>query len=357
MTGCVDTNDPEDLFKVTTTAGKDVDIELVVPASADFDLYIVDSAVTYAYDRSEYNDPLEKVTTAGTNLSGQAATFYIYVTAYSGDGQYTLRVWTNNTVPRPDMTITAISHPPKALAGDTINVNYTVANLANNSSANTGAFDVFFILSTDTTYDQFDTILDDVSKETDIAASSNRTTTMSITLPANLTNDSYYWIVWADGYGNVTESNSTNNDMTSMSQMVVGKDCFDLVGGVQNDANLGVDAANEQSNATNMGSNITATYTGCMDAADGDDIFAFDVPAGHYIEVSMTAEDNSSDLDLFIHNSTNVEVDRGYTSSYPETATAKLTAWEGVGDTYYVNVSHYSGVSNYTLDVLSLIHI
>tara|TARA_Y100000994_G_scaffold192084_1_gene161311 strand:- start:801 stop:3359 length:2559 start_codon:yes stop_codon:yes gene_type:complete len=65
----------------------------------------------------------------------------------------------------------------------------------------------------------------------------------------------------------------------------------------------------------------------------------------------MTAEDNSSDLDLFIHNSTNVEVDRGYTSSYPETATAKLTAWEGVGDTYYVNVSHYSGVSNYTLDV------
>ena len=351
LTGCVDTNDPEDLFKVTTTAGKDVDIELVVPASADFDLYIVDSAITYAYDRSEYNDPLEKVTTAGTNLSGQAATFYIYVTAYSGDGQYTLRVWTNNTVPRPDMTITAISHPPKALAGDTINVNYTVANLANNSSANTGAFDVFFILSTDTTYDQFDTILDDVSKETDIAASSNRTTTMSITLPANLTNDSYYWIVWADGYGNVTESNSTNNDMTSMSQMVVGKDCFDLVGGVQNDANLGVDAANEQSNATNMGSNVTATYTGCMDGADGDDIFAFDVPAGHYIEVSMTAEDNSSDLDLFLHNSTNVEVDRGYTSSYPETATAKLTAWEGVGDTYYVNVSHYSGVSNYTLDV------
>ena len=28
-----------------------------------------------------------------------------------------------------------------------------------------------------------------------------------------------------------------------------------------------------------------------------------------------------------------------------------MTDYEGVGGTYYVNVSHYSGVSNYTLDV------
>ena len=102
VTGCVDANDPEDMYSITTTSGKDVDVELVVPTGADFDLYIVDSTKNpYAYDWSEYNDPLEKVSTASTNLSGQATTFYIWVNMYSGDGQYTLRAvsYTHLTLP------------------------------------------------------------------------------------------------------------------------------------------------------------------------------------------------------------------------------------------------------------------
>ena len=351
VTGCVDANDPEDMYSITTTSGKEVDVELVVPANADFDLYLVDATKSTFYDYSEYNDPLEQVTTGGTALEGNATTFYVWVNAYSGDGTYTLRVWTNNSVPKPDITITMVDVPVKAQAGDTVSVNYTVENLANNSSATTGAFDVFFILSTDTTYDAGDELLDDVSKEADLGAGASRNTTMSITLPANLTNDSYYWLVWADGYGNITESDSSNNNMWSTGITIVGNDCADLMGGTQNDGGLGADAAGDTANATNMGSNITATYTGCMDGADGDDIFAFDVPAGYFLEIELDAEDQTSDLDIFIHYSNGSEVDRGYTSSYPETATAKLTDYEGVGGTYYVNVSHYSGVSNYTLDV------
>ena len=132
--------------------------------------------------------------------------------------------------------------PVKAQAGDTVSVNYTVENLANNSSATTGAFDVFFILSTDTTYDAGDELLDDVSKEADLGAGASRNTTMSITLPANLTNDSYYWLVWADGYGNITESDSSNNNMWSTGITIVGNDCADLMGGTQNDGGLGADA-------------------------------------------------------------------------------------------------------------------
>ena len=351
VTGCVDANDPEDMYSITTTSGKEVDVELVVPAGADFDLYLVDATKSTFYDYSEYNDPLEQVTTGGTALEGNATTFYVWVNAYSGDGTYTLRVWTNNSVPKPDITITMVDVPVKAQAGDTVSVNYTVENLANNSSATTGAFDVFFILSTDTTYDAADELLDDVSKEADLGAGATRNTTMSITLPANLTNDSYYWLVWADGYGNITESDSSNNNMWSTGITIVGNDCADLMGGTQNDGGLGADAAGDTANATNMGSNITATYTGCMDGVDGDDIFAFDVPAGYFLEIELDAEDQTSDLDIFIHYSNGSEVDRGYTSSYPETATAKMTDYEGVGGTYYVNVSHYSGVSNYTLDV------
>ena len=357
VTGCVDSSDSQDMYAITTTAGKEVDIEIVVPASADFDLYIVDSTYAgnpsdwYNYDYSEYNDPLEQVSSAGTSLEGQAVTFYALINAYSGDGQYTLRVWTNTSTPKPDMTISMVEGPLKAQAGDTVTVNYTVENLANNSSATTGAFDVFFILSTDTTYDQFDTILDDVSVEADLAAGASRNTSTSVTIPVNTTNDSYHWIIWADGYGNITESDELNNNMASPDKMVIGNDCTDLVGSTQNDAGLGADAGNDPGNATNMGSNITGTYTGCMDGADGDDVYAFDVPSGYFMEVQLDAEDQTSDLDVFIHFSNGSEVDRGYTSSYPETATAKLTDYEGVGGTYYINVSHYSGISNYTLDV------
>ena len=188
-------------------------------------------------------------------------------------------------------------------------------------------------------------------KKADLAAGASRNTSTTVTIPINITNESYHWIVWADGYGNITESNELNNNMASPDKMVIGNDCTDLVGATQNDAGLGADAGNDPGNATNMGSNITGTYTGCMDGADGDDIYAFDVPSGYFMEVQLDAEDQNSDLDVFIHYSNGTEVDRGYTSSYPETATAKLTDYEGVGGTYYINVSHYSGISNYTLDV------
>ena len=69
--GCVDATDTDDWYTVTTTAGKDVDVELVVPSGADFDLYLVDSSGgEYDHDWSEYNDPLEKVSTTGTSFSG-----------------------------------------------------------------------------------------------------------------------------------------------------------------------------------------------------------------------------------------------------------------------------------------------
>ena len=140
------------------------------------------------------------------------------------------------------MTISMVEGPLKAAGGDTVTVNYTVENLANNSTATTGPFDVLFILSTDSTYDQFDTLLDDVSVEADLAAGASRTTSFSVTIPVNQTNDSYHWIVWADGYNNITESDDLNNNMASTDKMTLGDDCTDLVGGAQNDAGLGSDA-------------------------------------------------------------------------------------------------------------------
>ena len=36
--------------------------------------------------------------------------------------------------------------------------------------------------------------------EADLAAGATRNTSMNVVIPVNITNDSYHWIVWADGW-------------------------------------------------------------------------------------------------------------------------------------------------------------
>ena len=344
--GCVDATDTDDWYTVTTTAGKDVDVELVVPTGADFDLYLVDSTGNeYDYDWSEYNDPLEKVSTGGTSFSGVASTFYINVRAYSGDGQYTLRTWTNSTPPRPDLVITSITEPSTGQAGSSVSVEYVVENIYNTSS---GAFEVQFILSSDQTFDQFDTLIQLSQSENTLAENSSRTTTTSVALPSNLANGTYYWIIWADGYGNVSEQNDTNNNLASDGVMLVGDSCDDLHPNGQDDAGLGADAPKNESGAsTPMGTNVTASYTGCIDGADANDVFAFDVPANHTIEAQL-ALDSSSFFTLRLTDSGATTVDYVGTSGFVSTL---ATDYDGIGGTYFLNLS-YSGTGvNWTLDV------
>ena len=50
---------------------------------------------------------------------------------------------------------------------------------------------------------------------------------------------------------------------------------------------------------TNMGNNVTANYTGCLDNSDGGDVYAFDVPVNHTISVTVTR--NQLNFDIFLH--------------------------------------------------------
>lgn len=347
--GCVDQTDDTDWYSVQISQNKNIDVVLTFTAT-DFDLGIHNGTTWIDRDWAS-SGTTERVSTLGTFADASGGTFYIAVDAYSGDGQYSLETWTNESMPKPDMTITMVEVPQKAKAGDAVTINYTVENLANNSSATTGSFEVFFILSTDSTYSAGDRILEDVFVEADLAAGASRNTSTSVTIPVNITNDSYHWIVWADGYGNITEIDELNNNMASQDMTFIGTDCLELGGGSQDDGGLGSDAADNPANSTNMGSNVTAQYTGCMDEIDGADVYAFDVPSGYFLEIMLDAEDQNSDFDLSIEYSNGSDVDSGTTSSYPETATAYLTDYEGLAGTYFVNVTHFSGISNYTLSI------
>ena len=345
--GCMDANDQDDWYEVTTTSGKDVDVELVVPAGTDFDLYLVDGGGNIV-DSSVISDPLEKVSTLGTSLSGIAGSFYIQLTVWSGDGQYTLRTWTNDTPPMPDLTISNVVAPNVGQAGHTIDVNYTVSNEWNGSS---GAFDSVFILSTDQTYGWGDVVISQSQSENDLAENSSRNVTSQVNIPSNTANGTYYWIVWADAYNNVTEKNDANNNNASSNRMLIGESCEDRHPSGIDDAGLGTDAPNNRSSViAPLGNNVTSQYTGCIDGIDANDVFSFDVPANHTIEFEITRHKSSTiEAELTLGSSlVNGGFGLGNNSLF---TTTKGTNYDGVGGTYYLNMSSTGEAVDWTMQV------
>lgn len=346
--GCVDSTDTEDWYEITTTASKDVDIELVVPAGADFDLYLIDSSGTYV-DGSESTTSLEKVSTQSTSLSGVASTFFVEVYVYSGDGQYSLRTWTNNTPPRPDLTITSVLEPASGEAGNTVSVEYVVENIYNTTS---DPFEVQFVLSTDKTYDFADTLIDASEPEAALNENTSRTTTAQVLLPSSLSNGTYYWLLFADGYDNLTEQNESNNFIWSSGVMLVGDSCDDLHPNGKDDAGLGGDAPSEEANVTApLGNNVTATYTGCIDGVEANDVFSFEVPANHTIDVTLSlAESVVVYLDLTDSYSAEVDSSAAFFGG-DATVTSSGGDYDGIGGTYFVNLSRSGTGVNWTLEV------
>ena len=346
--GCIDSTDTEDWYEITMTAGKDVDVELVVPSGMDFDLYLIDSSGSYL-DFSESVTALEKVSTSGTSLSSNAATFYIEVLVYSGDGQYSLRTWTNNTPPRPDLILSSIVEPKTGQPGSTVNVEYVVENIYNTTS---DAFEVQFILSTDQTYDFADELIDTSQAEAALTENTSRTTTAQVLLPSSLANGTYYWLLFVDGYDNVTENNESNNFLASTGVMLIGESCDDLHPNGQNDAGLGTDAPQNEANAsTPMGTNVTASYTGCIDGIDENDVFAFTVPANHTIDATLSINESVAVYIELVDGNLGF-IDYAYSFGATDGSVSTFaTSYDGVGGTYYVNLSRSGTGVDWTLDI------
>ncbi|MDP6899262.1 MAG: pre-peptidase C-terminal domain-containing protein [Candidatus Thalassarchaeaceae archaeon] len=210
--GCVDSSDTMDFYSVTLSANKEISIELTVPTFADFDLYIVDSNLSII-DSSEYSDPLESVFMITT--SSNAGTYYVVVSQYSSDGGYTLDMWTNNSSPYPDLTSNGVSGPNSATTGSNVNLGYTINNIGTAALTSSTPYDIPVILSTDTTYDNTDTILSTQITGPNLGINGSQGFITSVSIPSSLTAGNYYWLVWPDGWGNVTELNELNNNAWS----------------------------------------------------------------------------------------------------------------------------------------------
>ena len=74
------------------------------------------------------NDGDEFVTSLDTTFENQQGTYYINATHFSGSGNYSLDVWTNYSVPTPNLAIDNVSFGLAANPGDIVPFDITVIN-------------------------------------------------------------------------------------------------------------------------------------------------------------------------------------------------------------------------------------
>ena len=320
LPGCVDTTDTLDFYIVNLTAGNDFTFELTVPTGADFDLYLMDSSSTIL-QASEYNDPLESFVHI-TN-SSNAGTYYVVVSQYSSDGGYYMEMWTNSSVNRPDLTVSSISGPSTATTGSTVTVSYTVNNIGAAALNATTPYDIPVILSTDTTYDTADTILNVQITGPNLAAGASQTMNSNVPIPSSLTAGTYYWIVWADGYNNVTESNDLNNNNYSSATTTISTS-----GGTGGDM---FEPNDSMATATVVSSLPLSHNNLSIHSSTDDDYFEISLISGNTYWFNNTHTYANGDLDMELTSSSGITLASGTTSSddetFSHTASGNTTAY------------------------------
>jgi hypothetical protein len=109
----------------------------------------------------------------------------------------------------PDVTVTSVSAPISAFSGNSVNVSWVVRNIGSGSTGSTSWYDLVY-LSSDQTYDGSDIYLGGAPNGASLNASQSYNNNLNVTLPNGI-NGKYYFIVRADAYSNLIESNDGNN--------------------------------------------------------------------------------------------------------------------------------------------------
>ena len=342
LSGCVDTTDRMDFYAVNLSAGKDFTFELAVPTGADFDLYLKDSTNTSYLEGSEYNDPLESFTFITNNSN--AGMYYVVISQYSSDGGYGMEMWTNTSVNRPDLTVSSITGPSTATIGSTVSVNYTVNNIGAVALTSSTPYDIPIILSTDTAYDAADTILNVRITGPSLTAGTSQQMNSNVQIPSTLSAGSYYWIVWADGYDNVTESNDLNNNNFSASATSIttsGTPTGDIF------------EPNENTTTATVVSTLPLSQPNLsIHTSTDDDYFAIPMISGNTYWINNTHTYANGDLDMDLMQGS-IMLGSGTTSSDNEaithTASGNFTAhlyiygWIGATNNYGLTIEDSVG--------------
>ena len=154
-----------------------------------------------------------------------------------------------------------------------------------------------------------------------LAAGASQTMNSNVPIPSTLSAGSYYWIVWPDGYGNVTETNELNNNNFSTTTTAIS-----TPGGTTGD----MFEPNENTTTATIVSTLPFSYSNLsIHTSTDDDYFAIPMISGttYWINNTHTYANGDLDMDLIsgttnLGSSTSASDDEAITY----TATSNLTA-------------------------------
>ena len=97
-------------------------------SGVDFDLLLHQPNGSIIDSSGNFNDADEFVTSLDSSFENQAGTYYVNVSHYAGSGNYSMDVWTNYSVPIPNLAVDNVTFNQAANPGDVVPFDVTVIN-------------------------------------------------------------------------------------------------------------------------------------------------------------------------------------------------------------------------------------
>ena len=340
FTGCLDFVDDGDVFAFSVPVNHTIEATLTLETGNDFDLLLHQPNGSFIDVSGANGDAAEKVSSKNTEEEGLAGDYFINVSRYTGNGNYTLSVWTNFSIPAPNLVVDGLTLPQNVNPGDTVAIDISVTNDGTEDLSSSYLVDVY--LSVDGSNDWYDHHLGNASSA-GILLNTTQTVSVNAPIPSSMIEGEYNIFVVLDEGDAVFEKNEEDNNYIHEEKMAIG--AISTSCNLQDDGSTGADAPNDLNSGTpvDLGTDPVQEFRGCLDSNDNNDVFKVTVSPGMALNITLvSAPVESADFDMVLSLSDGTEVTTS-TSWADDYMDLVDTDYEGMGGDYYINISWWGG--------------
>ena len=339
--GCLDSADGGDTFAFDVPVNHTITVSLSMDSGVDFDL-LLHQANGSIIDSSGRNlDANELVTSQDSSVENLAGTYYVNVTHFAGSGNYSMDVWTNFSVPIPNLAVDNVTFNQAANPGDVVPFDVTVINDGTQDLSD--AFMAEVILSVDLGNTWVDHNLGNATWSNGLAINATQVVTVNGVIPTNIVEGEYNVFVVLDSDEMIEEKRETDNEVIAENTLTVGNG-VNACPTPQDDASTGADIGEDVATSTDLGLDVEAEVRGCIDSNDEADLYKVSVSPNQPLEVTLVVapfDGVDFDLELLLPNGTSI--DTSLSSTFDEFVTLEGTDYENTSGDYYINVTYWGG--------------
>ena len=343
-TGCLDAEDTNDVFAFDVPANHTIEAKLVMDTGMDFDLWLHQPNGSAISSSGNWNDANETVSSEGTPEEGMQGDYFVNASRWAGNGNYTLYVWTNWSVPTPNLDIIEIAAPLNVNQGDITNIDVTVENDGTLDVNDSFVVDVY--LSVDLAESWVDHHLGNTTTA-GLMINTSTSVSISATIPTGMVEGEYRVIAIVDEADDIFEKSETDNTYIHDERMTVGTvtdSCSN-----QDDGSSGADAPGDHTlGSVYLGLDVEQEFRGCLDSNDENDVYKISISSGMDLNVTLVSapveniDFESADFDMKITWTNGTTIDSSL-SSGDDFVNLEDSIAEGVAGDYYINVSYWGG--------------